>query len=199
MFAALGFAAAPPCQAQVPVDPVFQLQPGLTTGNFVSAAEDASTTAFSVRFQTRFPTPSAWFQPVIGATFTPYGSTGFGVSNTDAPTLFVGNIFTLLDARRGSGWVTLEMPLIIAHAPGAASSRNPREYGRDLVAQPTVYVHLGRRLFDDFGAAWSRFDLFVLLEQNLTPNRHPDTRARDHFNPVSVVGASLTLGGPTPR
>jgi hypothetical protein len=199
LIAAIGSLTSSAATAQVPVDPVFQLQPGLSTSNFVSTPEEASTTGFILRFQTRFPMRRLWLQPVIGASFTPYGTTGFGVPNTDAPTIFAGNIFTVIDARRGSGWLTAEVPLVIAHAPGAATSGNVREYGRDVLLQPTVYVHIGRRLFGEFGAAWSRLDIIVLLEQSLTPNRHPDTDARDFFNPVSVIGASLTLGGPTPR
>lgn len=199
LIAAVGSLVSSAVTAQVPVDPVFQLQPGLSITSFVSTPEEASTTGFIVRFQTRFPMRRAWLQPVIGATLTPYGTTGFGVRNTDAPTIFAGNIFTVIDARRGSGWLTAEVPLVIAHAPGAANSGSVREYGRDVLLQPTLYVHIGRRIFGEFGAAWSRLDFFAILEQNLTPNRHPDTGARDFFNPVAVIGASLTLGGPVPR
>jgi hypothetical protein len=199
MVTVLCAAARGTAMGQVPVEPLFQLQPGLTTANFISTSEETSTTAFIVRFQTRFPMQSPWFQPVIGATFTPYGSTGFGPRDTDAPTIFAGNIFTLLDARRGRGWFAVEVPILITHAPGAATTGSARDYGRDLVVQPTLYVHVGRKLFAEFGAAWSRLDVLVAMEQNLTPNRNTGTDTRDHFSPVAMIGASLTLGGPTPR
>lgn len=187
-------------QAQVPVDPVFQLQPAFTTWDFASVpAGTQSATAFTLRFLTRFPTTNRWLQPVIGAWFTPYGATGISRRDTDAPTIFAGNVFTIVDARRGSGWLTLEVPLLVTHAPGASATSNPRDYGRDLVVQPTVYVHAGRRLFGEFGTQWSRFDLFGAVEQNLTPNKDAVSGVRDRFNPAFTIGASFTLGGPVPR
>lgn len=187
-------------RAQVPVDPVVQLQPAFTTWDFASVPEGTqSATAFTLRFQTRFPTSNRWLQFVAGASFAPYGSTGITRRDTDAPTIFAGNIFTLVDARRGSGWVTVEVPLLVTHAPGASATSNPRDYGRDLVVQPTAYVHVGRRLFGDFGGQWARFDLFAAMEQNLTPNKDTVSGRRDRFNPASIIGASFTLGGPIPR
>ncbi len=172
----------------------FQLQPGFAVADFYSAAEGVrSTTAFSVRFQTRFPTAVTWLTPIVGATFTPYGSTGSTVRNSDAPTLFVGAVFQVPwpDEAR---WLAVEIPLLVVHAPGASTGSNPRDYGRDLVVQPTLYLHVGRRLFGDFGPLWSHFDLFTMLEQNLTPNRTGASGKRDRFNPVLTAGASLTLG-----
>lgn len=193
----LAAALALPAQPLVAQDtgPIFQLQPGLTTADFYSAPEDvASTTGFMVRFLTRFRTGRAWLNPVIGASFLPYGSTGTGIRNTDAPTLLAGNVVRLLD-RRGSGWYSLELPILVAHSPGAGPTGNVRDYGRDVVVQPTLYVHLGERLFGSFGAAWSRLDLYAFLEQNLTPNLDPGRGTRDRINPVAAFGISLAAGG----
>lgn len=175
-------------------DPVFQLQPGLSTADFVSVAEGIeSTTGFSLRFATRFPTSQSWLTPVIGAVLLPYGSTGTGSRNTDAPTLFVGNVFSIKSASP-SGWFSIELPVLLTHSPGAGPTGNPRDFGRDLVVMPTLYLHLGARALGDLGSFWSRLDVFGQVEQNLTPNRDPEGGRRDRLNPVATVGASFTVG-----
>ena len=192
--AALGFTLVARSLLAQASGPVFQIQPGLATADFYSAPGDAaSTTGFLLRFLTRFPTGRMWLNPVIGAALLPYGSTGTGNRNTDAPTLFAGNVFRLVDGG-AARWISLELPVLVTHAPGAGPTGNVRDYGRDLVVQPTLYVHLGPRLFSDFGAQWSRVDLYAYLEQNLTPNRDPVRDARDRLNPVAVFGVSLGLG-----
>lgn len=179
--------------------PVFQLQPGIQVSDFVSVPEGTATnTAFSVRFTTRFPTGSQWLTPVVGALFLPYGSTENTIRNTDAPTIFAGNIFTLLPASRTSGWLSLELPVLVAHSPGAGPTGSVRDYGRDLVAVPTIYLHLGGRALSEFGTIWSRLNVFAQLEQNLTPNRDPANGRRDRFNPVATFGLSLRFGEPVP-
>jgi len=176
--------------------PVFELQPGITIYDFVSVPEGTMTnSAFSLRFSTRFPTSLSWFTPVIGAVFLPYGTTQNTVRNTDAPTLFAGNIFSVVTEQKTSGWFTVEVPLLITHAPGAAASGSSRDYGRDLVVLPTVYFHLGPKALKEFGAVWSKLNVVVQLEQNLTPN--PDAVGhRDYLNPVATIGMSLAIGTP---
>lgn len=165
--------------------------------DFISVPEGTLTnTAFSLRFATRFPTGLKWLTPVVGAVLLPYGSTENTVRNTDAPTLFVGNIFPVIPESRTGGWLSIEAPLLIAHLPGAGPTGNIRDYGRDLVIVPTVYLHVGARSLREFGAVWSRLNIFGQLEQNLTPNKAPDTNRRDFFNPVATVGLSLALGAP---
>lgn len=177
--------------------PVFDLQPGITIFDFVSVPEHTrSNTAFSVRFSTRFPTGLKWLTPIVGASFLPYGTTENNVRNTDAPTVFAGNVFPAIDERRTSGWISMEVPLLVAHSPGSGPASNPRDYGRDLVILPTVYVHLGARALSEFGAVWSRLKVVGQLENNLTPNRHPVSGGRDYFNPIATIGLSLPV---TPR
>jgi hypothetical protein len=137
-----------------------------------------------------------WLTPVAGAVLLPYGSTENTVRNTDAPTVFVGNIFPMISESRTGGLVSIEVPLLIAHSPGTGPSGNVRDYGRDLVIVPTVYLHMGARALREFGAVWSRLKVFGQLEQNLTPNKAPDTNRRDFFNPIATIGLSLTIGAP---
>jgi len=177
--------------------PVFQLQPGLQVTDFVSVPEETeSNSAFSLRFVTRFPTTVSWLMPVIGATFLPYGTTENTIRNTDAPTLFAGNIFSLVPSTRTGGWLSLELPVLIMHSPGAGPTGNVRDYGRDLVVAPTVYAHVGARGLRELGAVWSRLFLYAQLEQTLTPNRDLVTGDRDFFNPIVTFGASVRIGGP---
>jgi hypothetical protein len=164
---------------------------------FVSVPEGTPTnSAFSLRFATRFPTGLKWLTPVVGAVLLPYGSTENTVRNSDAPTLFAGNIFPLLSQSRTGGWFTVEVPLLIAHSPGAGPTGNVRDYGRDLVVVPTVYLHLGARALREFGTIWSRLNVSFQLEQTLTPNKDPATSTRDFFNPIATIGLSLTIGAP---
>jgi hypothetical protein len=176
--------------------PVFELQPGISVSDFVSVSEETpSNSAFSLRFSTRFRTSLRWLTPVVGAVFFPYGTTENTIRNTDAPTLFVGNVFPLLSENTTSGWLSMEMPLLVTHSPGAGSTGNVRDYGKDLVIIPTVYLHIGARMLGEFGSVWSRLSLFAQLEQVLTPAKDPETGDRDFFNPFATFGLSLIVGG----
>lgn len=176
--------------------PVFELQPGITVTDFVSVPEEVpSNSAFSVRFSTRFQTSLRWLTPVVGAVFFPYGTTENTILNTDAPTIFVGNVFPLLSQDRTSGWLSMEVPILVTHSPGAGSTGNVRDYGRNLVILPTGYLHIGARMLSEFGSIWSRLSVFAQLEQVLTPAKDPATGDRDFFNPFATFGFSLVVGG----
>ena len=164
--------------------------------DFTSVPEGTATnSAFVVRFSTRLPTKLRWLTPVLGASFLPYGSTQNTVRNTDAPTIFAGNIFPLVSERKTSGWFAMEIPLLIAHSPGAGASGSVRDYGRDLVVVPTVYLRLGQRALRELGTVWSNLSVYGSLEQNLTPNAD-DLGRRDYFNPIATIGLSFTVGAP---
>ena len=185
-----------PCRVIAQRGPQFEIQPGIAVFDFFSVPEGTATnSAFSLRFTTRFPTGINWLTPVVGAVFLPYGSTQNTTRNTDAPTIFAGNIFPLLSRGRTSGWFSAEIPLVIAHSPGTGSSGNLSDYGKDLVVLPTVYLHLGDRALRELGNIWSKLNVFVQLEQNLTPNPDPASGDRDYLNPIATIGMSLTIGG----
>jgi hypothetical protein len=186
----------PGAAAQAQQGPVFELQAGFSIFDFVSVPGGTVTnSAFVLRFATRFPTKLSWLTPVVGAAFLPYGSTQNTVRNTDAPTLFAGNIFSVLHERKTSGWFAVEVPLLIAHSPGAASSGDARDYGRDLVVIPTVYFRLGQRALRELGTVWSNLSVIGQLEQNLTPNKDYSFN-RYFFNPIATIGLSFTVGAP---
>lgn len=195
MATVFAFAISTPAVAQS--GPVFHLQPGLQISDFVSVSDETETSsAFSVQISTRFPTRLSWLMPVVGANFLPYGTTENTIRNTDAPTLFAGNIFTIMSPGRSAGWLSVELPVLITHSPGTGPSGSVRDYGRDLIVAPTVYVHVGERGLRDLGTVLSRLLLYAQLEQNLTPNRDVLSGERDHFNPIATFGASLRIGGP---
>ena len=87
----------------------------------------------------------------------------------------------------------MEVPLLIAHSPGAGASGSVREYGRDLVVVPTVYLRLGQRALRELGSVWSNLSVYGSMEQNLTPNAD-DLGRRDYFNPIATIGLSFTVG-----
>lgn len=196
---ALCIAGGVMAEAQDPRGPEFALQPGLLSADFVSAPEGvSSTTGFNLRFATRIPTRHRWFTPVVGASVTPEGTSGTSTRNSNAPSLFVGNVFPLVGPGHSAGWLTVEIPVLVYHAYGGGGAGNPRIYGRDLYVQLATYVHLGRKALRGLGPGWDRFDLYAFVEQNLTPNENTVTSQTDRFNPVALAGVSLAFGSSPP-
>lgn len=182
--------------AQQPQGPILLLQPGLLSANFVSVPEGVSSTSgFNLRFATRIATSSRWITPILGVSVTPYGTSGISERNTNAPALFAGNVFPVLDATRTAGWLTLEIPVLVYHWYGGGSATNSRIYGRDVFLQLAAYFHLGRKALGDLGSSWTRVDAYVFLEQNLMPNEDGTTGLTDRFNPVAMFGLSISIGG----
>jgi hypothetical protein len=182
--------------AQQEVGPVFLLQPGLLTTDFVSApAGETSATGFNLSFETRFPTSVSWLTPVIGASVTPNGTNGVVDRGVNAPVLFAGNVFPVVGPRLTAGWLTLEAPLLLYYSYGGGGQHNPRVYGGDLFMQIALFVHLGSKTLKDMGSFWSRLDAYASLGQNLTPNEDPRVGKRDRFNPVALFGVSTRFGG----
>ena len=174
--------------------PVLLLQPGMATADFVSAPPgNPATTGFALRFAAVQPSGSRWLTLIVGASVTPYGSSGASRRDTNAPTLFVGNVFPVLRAARTGGWLSVDAPLLVTYTLGGGGEHNSRIYGRDVVAEAAVALHVGRKLLSGFGGPLSRLRLYGLLDQNLTPNRelsgHPD-----RFNPVAYYGVTLAFG-----
>lgn len=182
--------------AQSPSGPVFLLQPGLLSADFISAGPDvSSTTGFNLRFETRFPTRTPWLTPLVGASVAPYGMSGPNGRALNTPVLFLGNIFPLVGSRRTAGWLTLELPVLLAHNYGGGSENETRLYGADVHLQLATFLHVGRKVLREFGPNWTRLDVYVFLDQNLTPNRDAVTGKRDRFNPAALFGLSLAIGG----
>ena len=180
--------------AQSDHGPVFRLEPGLLTDNFISSGGRASSTGFNLRFETRLPTRSRLLTPVIGASVEPYGTSIAGDAGHNTPRLFAGNIFPLWGPRRTKGWLTVEAPLLIYYTYGGGGEHSHRLYGRDIYAQLATRMHIGQKMLRDLGRVWSRVDAYGFLEQNLTPNKVFGVRHRDYFNPIALVGISIPFG-----
>lgn len=175
--------------------PVLLLQPGMASADFLSAPEgDPSTTGFNLRFATMVYTRTRWITPIVGASVTPYGSSGVSRRNTNTPILFAGNVFPLLSARHTDGWVSLSIPVLLTYTFGGGGQRNPRIYGRDVVIQGSLDILAGKKIFGEFGGTLSRLRIYALLEQNLTPNRRAFDDTLDRFNPVAYYGITLPIG-----
>jgi hypothetical protein len=175
--------------------PVLLLQPGMASADFLSAPEgDPSTTGFNLRFATMVYTRSRWITPIVGASVTPYGSSGASRRNTNTPILFAGNVFPLVSSRQTAGWLSLNLPVLLTYTFGGGGQRNPRIYGRDVVVQGSVDILAGKKIFGEFGGTLSRLRVYALIEQNLTPNRRAFDDTLDRFNPVAYYGITLPIG-----
>jgi hypothetical protein len=167
----------------------------MASADFLSPPEgDPSTTGFNLRFATMVYTRSQWITPIVGASVTPYGSSGVSRRNTNTPILFAGNVFPLLSAKHTDGWVSLDLPVLLTYTFGGGGQRNPRIYGRDVVVQGSLDIHAGKKIFGEFGGTLSRLRVYALMEQSLTPNRRAFDDALDRFNPVAYYGITLPIG-----
>ncbi len=174
--------------------PVFLLQPGLVTTDFISSAATTSSTGFNVRFATLVPTHRRWLTPVFGVNVTPYGTTGFTTSVTNAPSVFIGNVFPLVSERTLGGWLRLDAPLLWYYTYDGGGPHNERLFGRDLYVELAVTSLLGDKLLGDLGPNWKRVEGYLLLDQNLTPNPDRVSSQTDRFNPIALFGITIRFG-----
>lgn len=173
---------------------VVLLQPGMMTGDFVSApAGEPTTTGFNLRFAGLVPTNRRWLTLIVGANVTPYGSSGASRRNTNTPNLFIGNVFPVLNARKTAGWISLDAPLLMTYSFGGGGQHNARVYGRDIALEAALTVHAGRQLLAGFGGPLARLRLYGVLDQNLTPNKTFEGK-RDRFNPIAYYGLTIPFG-----
>ncbi len=170
------------------------LQPGMMTGDFMSApAGEPTTTGFNLRFAGLVPTGAKWLTLMVGANVTPYGSSGPSRRNTNTPTLFVGNVFPVLNASKTGGWLSVDAPLLMTYTFGGGGQHNARVYGRDIALEAAFTVHAGRQLLAGFGGPLARLRLYAVLDQNLTPNKTFEGK-RDRFNPLAFYGLTIPFG-----
>ncbi len=188
---ALGLAGPLAAQAG---SPVLLFQPGMMTADFVSVDDgEPATTGFNLRFATVVPTSQRWLTLIVGANVTPYGTSGASRRNTNTPQLFVGNVFPVLTSGHTAGWLSVDVPLLLTYSFGGGGERNLRVYGRDVVVESAVTLHLGQKILRAFGGPLSRVRAYALLDQTLTPNRNLAQRI-DRFNPVAFYGITVPFG-----
>jgi hypothetical protein len=175
--------------------PVLLLQPGMASADFLSAPQgEPSTTGFNLRVAALVYTSRRWITPILGASVTPYGSSGASRRNTNTPVLFVGNVFPVISRSRTAGWASFDVPVLLTYTFGGGGAGNPRIYGRDLAVQTALTLHAGRKLLSDFGGALARLQVYAIAEQTLTPNRRTPDRPIDRFNPVVYYGLTIPVG-----
>ncbi|MFN8570446.1 MAG: hypothetical protein U0132_00235 [Gemmatimonadaceae bacterium] len=176
--------------------PVFLLQPGMVTTDFISAPNATSSgTGFNLRFSTVLPTNHLWLAPIFGVNVIPYGTTGFSSTSTNAPSVFVGNIFTLIRERSLGGWLRVDAPLLWYYTYDGGGPRSDDLFGRDFYSELSFTVFLGEKVLRDLGPQWRRVRGYLLLDQNLTPNPDRVSTQTDRFNPIALYGISVTFGG----
>lgn len=176
--------------------PELRLQPGMLSADFVSAPSGfPATSGFNLRFSTLVPTSSRWWTLIVGASVTPYGTSGVTPRSTNTPMLFIGNVFPGVSARRMGGWLDLQFPVYLTYTYGGGGEHNSQIYGRDFVAEAALQVHVGRKVLRDLGPGFSRLRLYAMLNQVLTPNEDPSSGKTDRFNPMALYGLTIPIGG----
>ena len=176
--------------------PEILIQPGMLSADFVSAPEGfPSTSGFNLRFAALVPTASPWWTLILGASVTPYGTTGVTPRSTNTPVLFAGNVFPLLPSKKTGDWFKIELPLLLTYSYGGGGPRNREIYGKDIVLETALQVNVGRKVLRDLGPLFARLSLYLLFDQNLTPNEDPITERTDRFNPFAYYGVTIPIGG----
>lgn len=172
------------------------VEPGLLTTAGVSAPEGAAAlTGFYMRVVVFTGSDSSRLKGILGASATPFGFRGSGVRGANTPSVFGGVQIELLPARLTSGWLSAYVPLLVVYSYRGGASENTRLYGADIAAEGTVLLHVGRKLFSDLGAPWSRLGAYVTIFQNLTPNVDATSGERDRFRPDFMYGISIPIVG----
>lgn len=175
--------------------PVLLLQPGVMSADFISAPDGyPSTSGFNLRFATVVPSGSKWWTLIVGASVTPYGTSGASPRNANAPTLFVGNVFPGLSKEQTGGWVDVQFPVYLTYTYGGGGARNPSLYGRDVLGEMALQLHIGEKILHDLGPGFSRLRGYLMINQVLTPNEDLTTGVTDRFNPMALYGLTIPIG-----
>lgn len=190
----LGLTTRLPAQ-EVERTPVFFLQPGFMTTDFISSRNSSSSsTGVNLRFATQLPTRIKWLTPTFGTNIPPYGTTGYATTQTNAPTVFMGNVFPLVEASRLGGWLSIDAPLLWYYVLDGGGRHNQRLFGGDVYAELAFTSPLGEKLLRDLGPSWKHLGGYLLLDQNLSPNPDRVSSRTDRFNPIALFGISLRFG-----
>jgi hypothetical protein len=167
----------------------------MLSADFLSASEGlSSTTGFNIRFATLLPSRSRWWTLIVGASVTPYGTSGLNGRSANTPVLFAGNVFSILPVTRTAGWMDIDLPLLLTYSHGGGGEHNQRIYGRDLVIEGAINIHVGRKVLGDLGPFFRRLRVYLMVDQNLTPNVDLTSGKKDRFNPIALYGITIPLG-----
>lgn len=176
--------------------PVLLLQPGMLSADFWSPPDGfPATSGFNLRFATLVPSSSRWWTLIVGASVTPYGTSGVSVRSTNTPVLFIGNVFPGIAARRTGGWFDLAFPVYLTYSYDGGGARNRQIYGRDLVGEAALQFFVGEKVLGDLGPMFRRLRVYLMVNQLLTPNKDLTSERTERFNPVALYGVTLPIGG----
>lgn len=176
--------------------PVLLLQPGMLSADFISAREGfPATSGFNLRFATLVPSSSKWWTLIVGASVTPYGTSGITPRSTNTPMLFIGNVFPGIASRRTGGWFDVQFPVYVTYTYGGGGPRNSAIYGRDFVGEAALQWYVGQKVLRELGPAFSRLRAYLMVNQVLTPNADVITGKVDRFNPIALYGITIPIGG----
>lgn len=137
--------------------PVFVLQPGLVTTNFIDAPEgvDAST-EFHFRMVTAIPTTIPRTTLVGIVQWTPFNrADGF---TANAPSFVYGPVFNIFNTRM----LSLDFDVLGAYGP-AAREDDESAYTHKLVLEGDLFLKLGQMMSSQPDSRWRSLSLYGML------------------------------------
>jgi hypothetical protein len=196
LLAALAIALSPSgVQSQFLRSPVFMAQPGMRTVDAISPLGEApSSSGFNLRIVTEVPTRWERLRFQFGASFLPFGYSN-GARADNEPSLFYGAILPLVLERHTAGWLELALPLLGIYQIDVTGIDPDPLYEYDFVVEAAIKLNVGRKLLGDLGPYWSRVNLYLLVDQTLTPNVDLGSGKTDRFNPAFMYGLTLPIAG----
>lgn len=137
--------------------PVFVLQPGAVTTDFLNAPAGAnSRTEFNARVVTAIPTTIQRTTLVAIVQFTPFNKTGGYTSN--APGFVFGPVFSVFN----ESMFALDFDVLDAYS-GAAKASDNSDYTHKLVLEGDLFFKLGSMMTTDKKSHFSNLALYAFL------------------------------------
>ena len=159
--------------------PVFALQPGMLSGNVISAPEGAEADwKFNARFLTLLPTSSPYF--------TLLGGAQWGLQeDAHGPIIFYGAIIPIPGVTEATqGWLSLSVdPLGVTTGPGGD--------GTNFFLEGAAVLNVGAKMMTN--SPWKGLGIYFLLDQQITRLPEDANGDKDRFNPVVLYGLSLPI------
>lgn len=138
--------------------PVFVLQPGAITTNFIdeNPAGSESSTEFNFRFVTAIPTTIPRTAIVAIVQFTPLNKTAGFTSNS--PALVYGPVINLVN----TPMLSFDFDVLGAYGPAARES-DESSYTHKLVLEGDLFLKIGQMMATSPQSHWRNLSLYAML------------------------------------
>lgn len=137
--------------------PVFVIQPGLVTSNFIDKPDGTkSNTEFNFRFLTAIPTSIPRTTLVAIVQFTPFNKTAGYTSN--APGIVYGPVFNIFN----NSFIAFDADVLGAYGP-AAEEGDDADYTHKLVLEADLSFKLGQMMMSDPASRFRNLNVYAFL------------------------------------